>query len=137
MERSVSFESERERNQKFNKHPRIQATKKAKIGDVVQIKDTTPRRTWKIGLIIEMIKSTDGEEMATRVLIPNKNILQRLIVHLYPLECDEDKGWNKQQDENNTNKTIRTRTPRNKRMTKQSLLGIDHDEEPHKKQETE
>ena len=80
----------RERNKKFNKHPRIQTQSKAKIGDVVQIKDSTPRGTWKIRRIIEMIKSQDGEERAARIMMPNKNILQRSIVHLYPLECHEE-----------------------------------------------
>ena len=80
----------RERNKKFNKHPRIQTQSKAKIGDVVQIKDSTPKGTWKIGRIIEMIKSQDGEERAACIMMPNKNILQRSIVHLYPLECHEE-----------------------------------------------
>ena len=79
----------RERNQKYNKHPRIQNRNEAKIGDIVQVKEPTPRGTWKIGRIVELIKSHDGEERAARVLMPNKNILQRSIVHLYPLECDE------------------------------------------------
>lgn len=81
----------RERSQIYNKHPRIQAKKEPKVGDVVQIKETTPRGTWKIGRIIEMIKSNDGEERAARVLTPNKNILQRSIMHLYPLECNDEK----------------------------------------------
>ena len=36
-----------------------------------------------------MIKSKDGEERAAHILMPNRNILQRSIVHLYPLECHE------------------------------------------------
>ena len=80
----------RERNQKFNKHPRIQSEREAKVGDVVQVKEPTPRGTWKIGRIVEMIRSQDGEERAARILMPNKNVLQRSITHLYPLECHED-----------------------------------------------
>ena len=77
----------RERNRKLNNHPRIQTQHEAKVGDIVQIKDSTPRGTWKIGRIIEMIKSQDGEERAAKIMMPNKKVLQRSIVHLYPLEC--------------------------------------------------
>ena len=79
----------RERQQKFNKHPRIQSVNEAKVGDIVQIKESTPRGSWKIGRIVEMIQSQDGEERAARILTPNKNVLQRSIVHLYPLECQD------------------------------------------------
>ena len=54
----------RERNQLFQKHPRIQAKKCPKIGDIVQIKDSLPRGTWRMGCILEMIRSSDGEEKA-------------------------------------------------------------------------
>ena len=56
----------------------------------MQIKDSTPRGTWKIRRIVEMIKSQDGEERAARIMIHNKNILQRLITHLYPIEGHEE-----------------------------------------------
>ena len=57
----------RERNQLFQKHPRIQAKKCPKIGDIVQIKDSLPRGTWRVGRIVEMIMSSDGEQRAARV----------------------------------------------------------------------
>ena len=79
----------RERNQLFQKHPRIQAKKCPKIGDIVQIKDSLPRGTWRMGRIVEMIRSSDGEERAARVMMPNRNILQRSIIHLYPIECND------------------------------------------------
>ena len=41
----------RERNQLFQKHPRIQAKKCPKIGDIVQIEDLLPRGTWRMGLL--------------------------------------------------------------------------------------
>ena len=47
-----------------------------------------------------MIKSQDGEERAARILMPNKNVLQRSIVHLYPLECHEDERKHEEQNEN-------------------------------------
>ena len=54
----------RERKQLFQKHSRIQAKKCPKIGDIVQIKDSLPRGTWRMGHIVEMIRSSDGEERA-------------------------------------------------------------------------
>ena len=89
----------RERNQLFQKHPRIQAKKCPKIGDIVQIKDSLPRGTWRMGRIVEMIRSSDGEERAARVMMPNRNILQRSIIHLYPIECNDEEP-NKENDEN-------------------------------------
>ena len=89
----------RERNQLFQKHPRIQAKKCPKIGDIVQIKDSLPRGTWRMGRIVEMIRSSDGEERAARVMMPNRNILQRSIIHLYPIECNDEEP-NKENDDN-------------------------------------
>ena len=88
-----------ERNQLFQKHPRIQAKKCPKIGDIVQIKDLLPRGTWRMGRIVEMIRSSDGEERAARVMMPNRNILQRSIIHLYPIECSDEEP-NKENDDN-------------------------------------
>ena len=89
----------RERNQSFQKHPQIQAKKCPKIGDIVQIKDLLPRGTWRMGRIVEMIRSSDGEERAARVMMPNRNILQRSIIHLYPIECNDEEP-NKENDHN-------------------------------------
>ena len=89
----------RECNRLFLKHPRIQAKKCPKIGDIVQIKDSLPRGTWRMGCIVEMIRSSDGEERAARVMMPNRNILQRSIIHLYPIECNDEEP-NKENDDN-------------------------------------
>ena len=88
-----------ERNQLFQKDPRIQAKKCPKIGDIVQIKDSLPRGTWRMGRIVEVIRSSDGEERAARVMMPNRNILQRSIIHLYPIECNDEEP-NKENDGN-------------------------------------
>ena len=80
----------RERNQLFQKHPRIQAKKCPKIEDIVKIKDPLPRGTWRMGLIVEMIRCNDGEERVARVMMPNQNILQRSIIHLYSIECNDE-----------------------------------------------
>ena len=69
----------RERNQLFKKHPRIQAKNCPKISNIVQIKDSLLRGTWRMGRIVEMTRSSDGEERAARVMIPNRNILQSYI----------------------------------------------------------
>ena len=54
-----------------------------------------------------MITSQDGETRATRILMPNKNILQRSIVHLYPLEChDEEPNKESNDDASIEEKTI-------------------------------
>ena len=38
-------------------------------------------------------------ERATRVMMPNRNILQRSIIHLYPIECNDEEP-NKENDDN-------------------------------------
>ena len=47
----------------------------------------------------EMIRSSDCEEKAARVMIPNRNILQRSIIHLYPIERNDEEP-NKENDDN-------------------------------------
>ena len=87
----------RERNRLFQKHPQIQAKKCPKIGDIVQIKDSLLRGTWRMVRLVEMIRSSDGEERAARVMMPNRNILQRSIIHLYPTEYNDEEP-NKEND---------------------------------------
>ena len=41
-----------------------------------------------------MIKSQERKKQTTKVMMPNKNILQRSIMHLYPLECYEEEQLN-------------------------------------------
>lgn len=84
----------RERSQILMKHSHIQDSKEAKIGDVVQIKENTPRGTWKIGRIIELIKNQDNIIRTAKVMTPNKTVLQRSLVHLYPLECNDESNNN-------------------------------------------
>ena len=89
----------RERSQPYQKYPRIQAKKCPKIGDIAQIKDLLPRGTWRMGRIVEIVRSSDGEERIARAMIPNRNILQRSIIHLYPIECYDEEP-NKENDDN-------------------------------------
>ena len=78
----------RERSQIYKHHPRIQSKQEPWVGDVVQIQENTTRGSWKIGRIMELIKSRDGEERAAKVLLPSRNIQQRSLCQLFPLECD-------------------------------------------------
>ena len=56
-----------------------------KVGEVVQIFEDVPRVNWRLGLITEIIPSSDG--MARSVKIKTKNgIFVRAVSHLYPLE---------------------------------------------------
>ena len=73
-----------EHNQIFNKHPCISVHQRPSIGDVVQIKDSTPRVIQKIGQRIEVMKSRDVKSCS--YLMPNKNILQRSIEHHYSVK---------------------------------------------------
>ena len=43
-----------------------------------------------VGGMIKMIESQDRKERGVQVVMLNKNILQRSIVHLHPLECNEE-----------------------------------------------
>ena len=57
--------------------------------EIAQIQQNTPKRSWKIGRIMELIKSRDREERAAKVLLQSRNTLQRSLYQLFPLECDE------------------------------------------------
>ena len=71
--------------------------------ETVQVKDSSPTGTWRIGRIIEMIESRDGKERAAKEMMPNKNILQRRIIHLYPLERNGGEQLNEIPSKSNLN----------------------------------
>uniref|UniRef100_A0A1I7WX09 DUF5641 domain-containing protein n=1 Tax=Heterorhabditis bacteriophora TaxID=37862 RepID=A0A1I7WX09_HETBA len=57
------------------------------IGEVVLIEhELTPRRMWHYGLVIELIKSSDGEIRSVKLRGPNGRTLHRPINKLYPME---------------------------------------------------
>ena len=87
----ILLTSLRERSHIFNKHARIRSAQEPNIGDVVQIKDTTSWGTWKLGWIIKLVSSQDGLIRAAKIILPNKTVLQRSIVHLFPLETRKTK----------------------------------------------
>lgn len=48
-----------ETNQMFNENPWLQLVKEPRIRDLVQIKESSPIVTWKVGQIIEMSENLD------------------------------------------------------------------------------
>lgn len=64
------------------------------VGDVVILKDDNVKRVfWKLGRIIELLKSSDGNVRAALVDVANENgppkVLKRSIVHLIPIEVTD------------------------------------------------
>ncbi|MEM7375589.1 MAG: reverse transcriptase domain-containing protein [Bacteroidota bacterium] len=80
----------RERSKSYLSSPRIQAHEKPNVGDIVQLKEATPRGSWKLGKITELITSSDGNVRAAKVLLATRNIVNRSLNLLYPLECEND-----------------------------------------------
>ena len=78
----------RERSQRTLRSPRIESDNIPKIGDVVQLKDDLPRGSWRLGRIVDLITSQDGEIRAAKVILTTKNIVNRPLNLLYPLECN-------------------------------------------------
>lgn len=80
----------------FKKKPIVQqshesaVSKKPRIGDRVQVKGSSPRGTLKVDRVIEMIENQDGKEEAATVMVPNKSIFQKSIIHMYPLEFNDE-----------------------------------------------
>ena len=47
-----------------------------------------PRQQWRIGRLLELIKSRDGNVRAAKILVgKTKRVIERPINKLYPLEC--------------------------------------------------
>ncbi|VDI16697.1 Hypothetical predicted protein [Mytilus galloprovincialis] len=78
----------RERTQTKLKSCRVQSSFLPQIGDVVLIKDNLPRSTWRMGKIVKLISSNDGEIRSAKVQVSTGLILGRPLNLLYPLELD-------------------------------------------------
>ena len=86
--------SQRERSQRSSKGSRTQSPFSANVGDVILIKDDLPRGSWRMGHIMDLVTSRDGEIRSAKVLLPSKKIIGRPLSLLYPIECqvkDTDK----------------------------------------------
>ncbi|XP_061728665.1 uncharacterized protein LOC133533653 [Cydia pomonella] len=78
----------RDRFSHSHKQPRVISKKSPEVGDIVQIKnDSKNRINWKVGKIVSLIRSRDGECRAAKVVVGNTEFT-RSIAHLYPLESD-------------------------------------------------
>ena len=69
---------------------RIKSTTSPNIGNVVIIKEDLPRGMWKMGRIVKLIQSNDGQLRSAKVKLANGNIIGRPLNLLYPLEVDGD-----------------------------------------------
>ena len=98
----------RERSKSKLTSPRIQAKETPSVGDVVQLKeDNISRGSWKLGRIIELITSNDGQIRAAKVRLANKNVVNRPLKLLYPLECKKESNNEKKTDINDNDRTER------------------------------
>ena len=59
------------------------------INTIILIKEDLPRGTWKIGKIIDLPVSYDGQIRSAKIMLPSKRLIIRTINFVYPLECDE------------------------------------------------
>ena len=60
----------------------MQTVKEPRTGDIIQVNDSSPKGTWKIARVVEIIESQVGKEQAATVMMPSKNILQRSTIQL-------------------------------------------------------
>ncbi|RCN44551.1 hypothetical protein ANCCAN_09439 [Ancylostoma caninum] len=68
-------------------HGKQGARSTPKVGDVVLIhQDSTPRGSWPLGLIIHLNKSKDGYVRSVKVRTGKRNVLERSVNQLVPLE---------------------------------------------------
>ena len=81
------------RSQKYLKAPRVQAKVQPTKGDVVLLKENSPRGTWKLAMIEEIITSKDNEVhvRAATIRTATGKLLNRPLNFLCPLECAEVK----------------------------------------------
>jgi hypothetical protein len=73
----------RETTQKHVETPRIQTTTQPAKGDIVFLKESSPRGTWKLGIIEKLITSKDGEVLAATVGTASGKVLNRALNFLY------------------------------------------------------
>ena len=72
------------------KPPRIEANETPQFGDIVQLKKDLHRGSWKLAKIVELITSNDENIRAAKFLLSTKNVVNRPLNLLYPLECQHE-----------------------------------------------
>ena len=77
----------RERSQIKLKETRVKSPYSATKGDIVLIKDELPRGSWRIGRIVELVKSVDDEIRSAKVLLPSRKVFGQPLKLLYPIKC--------------------------------------------------
>ena len=79
----------RERKQYLIRSNRIKSNSVVQKGDVVLIKDNTPRGCWKIRRIIDYIVSRDGQIRSAEIQLAPGKVLRRPLNLLYQIECPQ------------------------------------------------
>ena len=120
----------------------------------MHLKKDLPRGSWKLGKIVELVTSNDGNIRAAKVLLSTKNIVNRSLNLLYPLECEyehrqmpremlkiEQTDPNIKENKENKNLTLISSNERKSNDQKlkinQKLTLEDLQERPHEKLKTE
>ena len=76
----------RERNNMLHKRKKSSVNAQPTIGRVVLIKEDMPRGVWKMGKIIKITQSADGQIRSAEMILATGRKLIRPINLLYPLE---------------------------------------------------
>ncbi len=67
-----------------------------KVGDIVLVQGDQKRVTWKMGRIVRLLKSSDGEARAATVQVAatgrQHTLIDRRIEKMYPLELAQNEG---------------------------------------------
>ena len=73
----------------YLKGPRVQSKIQPTKGDVVLLKESSPRGTWKLGMMEEIIMSKDDEVRGAAVRTASGKLLNQPLNFLCPLECGQ------------------------------------------------
>ena len=94
----------RERSQTLHRQPRITSAMKPAIDSVVLIRDSShSRNAWKLGRIVSLNKSTDGNIRSAKLKISSGKYVNRPLSLLYPIECPAGSESAQQADQNALN----------------------------------
>ena len=111
----------RERSQINLKSPRAEAKEIPSKGDIVQIKASIPRRSWKIGKIVELLPSSEGKVRAAKVLLGSESTVNRPLNLLCPIEFESTANDTTEKNEQINNKNAQSQESLEK-STKESTL---------------